>query len=491
VTTSLIATGSVAFLLSLILVPVCARLARTLGLVDRPDNHRKIHGRVVPLAGGLAVLAAVPTTLVLIALGSPDTLAVFADNARWLGTLAAAGLIICGVGVLDDTFTLRSRQKLIGQAIAVAVLIGGGPVVVHQVAMFGTVFDLGPLAVPFTALWLLGAVNALNLLDGMDGLLGTVGGVIGLALTLLAVSEGQWAAALVALALTGALCGFLCHNRPQASVFLGDSGSMLVGLLVGALCLRAAPRGEDGIALAPLAALLVLPILDTSCAILRRKLTGRSIATCDRAHLHHSLLGAGLSPWQVLMLVAGLTALAGVGAIAAVARRDDLYALAAALSVVSLLAASRLFGHAELVLVLKRLRALVHSGADAAVGHRLEVRLQGSAGWEGLWHGLAERAEELNLQSLCLDVNVPAVHEGYHARWVRRAGPPADSLLWRAEVPLCLGPRAVGRLTVVGVRDEEPMGVKLTVLTEQAETAFPGLLPAPAPKPHLEPVRVG
>jgi UDP-GlcNAc:undecaprenyl-phosphate GlcNAc-1-phosphate transferase len=493
-TVSLCAIWGAAFALALILVPVCGRLARAAGLVDWPDNHRKIHGRPVPLAGGAALLLAVPAALALLAAASPDARAALAANGRWLAALAAGALLIGALGLLDDAFVLRWRHKLIGQVVAVAVVVLGGGVEVRQVVLFGTAVDLGTLAAPFAALWLLGAVNSLNLLDGMDGLLGTLGGLIGLALAALAALSGQWGAALVALALSGALAGFLCYNRPRASVFLGDSGSMTVGLAVGALALQTAPRAGAAVDLVPAAALLVLPILDTAAAVVRRKLTGRSIACGDRAHLHHCLLGAGLSPWRVLVLVAGLTALAGMGAVAAAAVRDDLYAAAAALMVAGLLAAGRLFGHAELVLLLRHLQALLPAARPHPTmpwSRRLEVRLQGSAGWEGLWEELAERAEELNLQSLCLDVNLPSAHEGYHARWDRLGGPPAGALVWRAELPLCLGPQTVARLTVVGVRDHEPVGEKLAVLTEQAETAFPALLPKSAPKPHLEPVRVG
>jgi UDP-GlcNAc:undecaprenyl-phosphate GlcNAc-1-phosphate transferase len=489
-TTSLCTAWCAALALALLLVPLCGRLARAAGLVDWPDNHRKTHGRPVPLAGGAALLLVVPAALALAGALSPDAAAALAANARWLAALGVAGILVAALGTIDDYFVLRSRHKLLGQAVVVGALVLGGPVAVHQVDLFGTVVDLGVLALPLTALWLLVAVNSMNLLDGMDGLLGTLGALFGLTLALVAAAHGQWAVALVGLALAGGLAGFLGYNRPPAAVFLGDTGSMFVGLVVGVLALRVAPRADGAVPVVPAAALLVLPLLDTAAAVVRRTLTGRSIACGDRAHVHHCLLEAGLSPWQVLLVAAGLTAFAGAGAVAALALQQDLYAAGAALAVAGLLAGTRLFGYAELVLLVKSLHSVVAPSRPGPAGRtRLEVRLQGSAGWDGLWQDLAACAERLNLQAVCLDVNFPAVHEGYHARWDRLGPPPPGTLLWRAEVPLRLGRQTIGRLTVVGVRDEESVGEQLaplTILTERAETAFPALL-APPPS-QLEPV---
>src|SRR5262249_51540535 len=151
--------------------------------------------------------------------------------------------------------------------------------------------------------FLLGAINSLNLLDGMDGLLGSIGTVIGLALVALAALRGDWAPACVAAALTGAVLGFLRYNYPPASVFLGDAGSMLLGLVLGVRSLRGTYELSGTVPLAVPIALFTLPILDTGAAIVRRKLTGRSIYCTDRGHLHHCLLRYGMSRPRVLLVV--------------------------------------------------------------------------------------------------------------------------------------------------------------------------------------------
>src|SRR5262249_50288950 len=156
---------------------------------------------------------------------------VLAEQGGTLLGLGLAALVICVVGVADDFGRLRARQKVLGQLIAILIVMGSG-VMVRHVQLFGLSWDLGVFAVPFTVLWLLGAMNSLNLIDGMDGLLTTVGTIICSAMVLMAILGGQWATACVAIALVGALLGFLRYNFPPASIFLGDSGSMLVGLVV-------------------------------------------------------------------------------------------------------------------------------------------------------------------------------------------------------------------------------------------------------------------
>src|SRR5262249_42123223 len=152
-----------------------------------------------------------------------------------LGLLLAA-ITICAIGVGDDAGVLRLRHKLLGQLVVVGIVINFG-LLVREIRVFDWELELGLLAIPFTAFWLLGAMNSLNLIDGMDGLLSTVGAIICVSLAGMAVLCDRWTEACVAVALAAALVGFLCYNFPPASIFLGDSGSMLVGLVVGVLAI--------------------------------------------------------------------------------------------------------------------------------------------------------------------------------------------------------------------------------------------------------------
>jgi UDP-GlcNAc:undecaprenyl-phosphate GlcNAc-1-phosphate transferase len=476
--------------LALLLTPLAGRLARACSLVDRPDGRRKIHDRATPVAGGLAVLtaagAAVAGSLLLPGpfAGPPN------EQGPFLLGLLLGAVVIAAVGVLDDFGLLRGRHKLCGQILAALVVIASG-VCVHRLQVFGFVFDLGPLAVPFTLLWLLAAVNSLNLLDGMDGLLGSIGVIVSLTLAALAALTGGGVTVVVSVALAGALLGFLRYNLPPASIFLGDCGSMVVGLVLGTLAIRGGLKAPATIVLAAPTVLLTLPLFDTAAAIVRRKLTGRSIYTTDRGHLHHVLLRRGLSRPGVLLLVSAICLVTGSGVLASRAFDNDLFAVLTGAAVVGVLVVTRLFGHAEALLIKVRLVGLGSSLLSARGGrpaHQQEVRLQGTADWTRLWLRLTAEAARRNLSELRLDVNAPALHEGYHARWDRFVPETEHASEWRAEIPLALGGHDVGRVAIAGPGDADPVWLKLAAFSAVVERFTAELAPAApaAPAtPHL------
>jgi UDP-GlcNAc:undecaprenyl-phosphate GlcNAc-1-phosphate transferase len=448
--------------------------------VDEPDGRRKIHARPIPIAGGVAVLltAAVVLTVTFI-IGGPWRDAV---GDRWLTVagLAAASCVIAVVGVADDYVGLRGRHKLFWQLVAVAIVIACG-VEVRNIGLFGRTFDLGPLAIPITVFWLLGAINSLNLIDGMDGLLGCLGCIICGSLAAMAFMNQHYHVAVISAAMAGSLLGFLCFNFPPATIYLGDCGSMLIGLAVGVLAIESSLKGPATVALASPVALLVIPILDTSAAIVRRKLTGRSIYTTDRGHLHHMLLRRGLSNRGVLLLVGGLAMVASVAAFFSLYLNNEAYALLSAFGVVVLLVATRLFGHAEFLLIKERLLAVLFAmryGHEKGRVHESAVRLQGSANWKDVWQHVTNCAEELQLRAVCLDVNAPALHEGYHARWGRVPDDAETRNFWRTEIPLAVSGQIVGRLEFAGQYGGESIAEKIDQVArvvESVEFALAGL----------------
>ncbi len=453
-------------LCSLILTGLAQGIGHRIGLVDQPDGRRKIHARVVPLVGGIAVfISTVFVLVVAFVVPGPFAEPAAADARELLGLLIGSA-VICLVGVIDDYRRLRGRYKLLGQAVAVGIIMASG-IDVKILTVFGWDIELGWLAIPFTVFWLLGAINSLNLLDGMDGLLGTVGTIVCLAFAVMAAMHDHFVGACVATALAGALVGFLRYNLPPASVFLGDAGSMLVGLVIGVLAIRCCLKGPATVALAAPAALLILPILDTLAAVVRRKLTGRSIFTTDRGHLHHCLLRGGLSRPRILLLVSGLCSLTVFGALGSIAYRSESLAILSALAVVFILLVSGLFGCAEVVLLFKSLRD--YAGAvigTPQTGREIEVRLQGSAGWSEFWKRLTGSADELKLRSISLDVNSPAHHEGYHARWCRptvKFG--EEPNCWSAVILLTAWGQTIGQVAVTGHPDVVPVWQKLAALT--------------------------
>ncbi|HEX4589679.1 MAG TPA: MraY family glycosyltransferase [Gemmataceae bacterium] len=471
----------------LLLTPLVRTVALSWGLVDEPDGRRKMHARPIPIAGGVAVLLTVGVVLGGSFLWGGPWYEMVAGRWAMAVGLSTAAVVIAVVGIADDYRGMRGRTKLFWQLAAVIIVIASG-VEVGGLRLFGhTITFDRTFAILFTAAWLLGAINSLNLIDGMDGLLGTLGCIICSALAAMAFMNGHYHVAAIAAAMAGALLGFLCFNFPPATIFLGDCGSMLIGLVVGVLAIQSSLKGPATVALTAPAALLIIPILDTSGAIVRRKLTGRSVFTTDRGHLHHVLLRRGMSNRGVLLLVSGLCVIASMAALFSLYINSDLLAALSALGVVGVLVTFRLFGHAEFLLIKEQFLsfffALRHGHEQGRV-HESAVRLQGSADWKDVWKQVTSTAEELQLRAVTLDVNAPAMHEAYHARWGRVPAEGETRSFWRAEIPLAVRGQIVGRIEVAGQYDGEPVGEKIAKasrVVEMVESALAGLTRPPAP----------
>lgn len=300
-------TAAVALALSLLLTPLVRDLFLRWGIVDQPDGVRKLHGRPTPRAGGIPIAASYVLAYLLL-LASPLRGGDFLEQALPLvwAMLPAAALVFL-VGLVDDVRGLKPATKLAGQLAAAGLACWGGVKVSHVAG-----YALGDwLALPLTVLWLVACANAFNLIDGVDGLAAGVGLVATLTTFLAALLSQSLPLALATLPLAGALAGFLRYNFNPASVFLGDSGSLLVGFLLGCYGVIWSQKSATMLGMtAPLAALAV-PLADTGIAVVRRYLRGRPIFDADRGHVHHRLLDLGFGPRRAVLV---LYAACGVGA---------------------------------------------------------------------------------------------------------------------------------------------------------------------------------
>ena len=257
-----------------------------------------------------------------------------------------AGGFVCFFGCIDDIFRLTPGSKLALQICAVLPIVLVG-YCIDSVVAFGYRIELGCFGIPLTVLWLIGCINALNLIDGMDGLASIVGLSTAAMMGLIAASEGHAHVSIIALVLAGALAGFLVHNRPPASIFLGDSGSMVIGLTVGVLGMQGAMKTSATLSITAPAVVMTLPMFDIVAAVVRRELTGRRFDSPDREHIHHRLLDRGLSPWQVLCILGALCLTTGAAATAATIFRKDALAWITALILIVVMIRMKLFGHRE------------------------------------------------------------------------------------------------------------------------------------------------
>ena len=334
---------------ALLLTAAVRATARAWGVLDRPDGQRKLHKRSVPLWGGVAVyLAMVFGLFAACRLCDVER----SGMVRLSCVLTCLAGLVCLVGAIDDCWRLRSRTKLVLQIASVAplALFGGW---VDRITVFGVPLELGWFGLPLTLFWLVGCINAINLLDGMDGLASIVGCSTAAMMGLIAASEGHPQVTVAATVLAGALAGFLCYNLPPASIFLGDSGSMVIGLTVGLLGIEGAMKTSATLSITTPAVIMALPMFDVLLAVVRRRLTGRRFDAADREHIHHRLLDRGLSTWQVLCIAAVFCLLTGAAATAASLLRSDMLAWVITITLVVAVIRLRLFGHHELSLVKK------------------------------------------------------------------------------------------------------------------------------------------
>ena len=289
----------VAFLFSLIATPLARQIAMRVGMVDHPDAHRKLHREPVALCGGLAVLFSLFATVFVFLIGTQEYWGIFKERVFPAISLGLGSIAIVLLGMLDDRFALRGRQKLAGQVLICMSIIAFG-FTIPSLGIFGLSFDLGLLAIPVTLGWLLLSINSVNLIDGADGLCSSVGWIAFSAISAIGWFTGHHMESMLAAAMAGSLLGFLVFNLPPAKVFLGDSGSMLVGLIMGVLAMRSWLKETESISIAIPVVLMSVPLFDSSMAIIRRKLTGRSVFTVDRGHLHHNLMRFGIkNRWLV------------------------------------------------------------------------------------------------------------------------------------------------------------------------------------------------
>ena len=300
--------AAVAFGLAWLLVPVVRALAVRFNVVDAPEA-RRVHVAVTPRLGGIAVMLATIIATVGCLLANLSALTEILPHIA----LACALLL---VGAVDDIRGLRAATKLGGTVLAAGMAAALGLRIDVIALPWGSVIHTGVLAVPITVCWIVAVCHAINLIDGLDGLAGSVTFVAAVAAAFTRIETLHSTSALLALALAGAILGFLRWNWTPAKIFLGDAGSLGIGGLVAVLAL--VPSDAEGrvVRAIDVTSLLLIayPIADTTLAVLRRWLRGVPISVADRGHIHHRLLDAGLAqPRPTLWLAAWSAAAAGVG----------------------------------------------------------------------------------------------------------------------------------------------------------------------------------
>jgi len=327
---SLLACGILALFLALLVTPVVRRLALVIDIVDHPD-HRRVHSGVVPTLGGVAVVISFTGALLIHNLLADGIvyrlLSIYGWHVRYF---VIGGLIVLVAGILDDAFTLPPWAKLLLQIVAALVaVIGGYGVEAITNPVTGGEIGLGTLGGLFTAAWIVAVTNAFNLIDGLDGLAAGVAFIAAVSIIMIAQVEVRPDAALLASAFAGALLGFLRYNFHPASIFLGDSGSQLLGYTLSLLSIQGLQKGATTVVIIVPILALGLPLLDTAVAILRRLIvTGvATVFRADREHIHHRLVAMGMTQRRAVLVLYAVCALFGSVAFLSVVSRGPIKGL--------------------------------------------------------------------------------------------------------------------------------------------------------------------
>jgi len=292
-----------AALLALALTPGARALARRLEVIDAPGG-RKIHTVSVPRVGGVVLVVAMMATLAAAAVTGH---AGAAEVRSWIPVLLG-GLLVFGVGLWDDVRPVAAWVKLAVQLAGAAVTVALG-VRIEHVTVLGTTVGLGALALPLTILWIVGLTNAFNVMDGLDGLATGLAIIAAATCAVVSLARDDVQGGMLLVVLLGALCGFLPHNFNPATIFLGDSGSLVVGYVLAVTAITSFQKSATALVVMGPLLLFALPISETLHSVVRR-LRGhglRQVFLADQQHVHHRLLGLGLSHRKAVLLLYGVS----------------------------------------------------------------------------------------------------------------------------------------------------------------------------------------
>lgn len=299
-----------AFILSIVLTPITGKLAFKWGATDKP-NERKVHAKIMPRMGGLAIFLSFLLTFLL-------TFIVFGDKLSTqmsiLSFLIGAVIIII-IGIFDDIYELRASIKFLGQIVAALIMVIWGGIEVEFINLpFDGEIHFGFMSIPITVLWIVGITNAINLIDGLDGLAGGVSTIALLTIAVMAIIKGDMFVATIALIVSGSTLGFLKYNFHPAKIFMGDTGSMFLGYIIAVISLLGF-KNVTMISLIVPIIILGVPISDTFFAIIRRLVNKQPISAPDKSHLHHCFLNLGFTHRQTVILIYAIAASFGLAAI--------------------------------------------------------------------------------------------------------------------------------------------------------------------------------
>ena len=285
------------FIFVVSIIPFVKKIAVHIGAIDIPDK-RKVHKKPMPRLGGLGIYA-----------GFLLGYMIFGEHTAMMNSILIGSFVLLITGIIDDIKPLKAKHKLIGQIIAALIVVFYGGILLKDINFFGFNISFTWSSYPITILFILGCINCMNLIDGLDGLAGGISSIFFLTIGIIAYLQGRTGLTVViTFIMLGSTLGFLVHNFNPAKIFMGDSGSMFLGFIISVITLLGFKSIITSSIIIPLC-ILIVPILDTICAIIRRKLKGESISVPDKSHFHHQLLKRNFGVKGTVLFIYLITAL--------------------------------------------------------------------------------------------------------------------------------------------------------------------------------------
>jgi UDP-GlcNAc:undecaprenyl-phosphate GlcNAc-1-phosphate transferase len=423
----IIILGAVSLLFSFILTPIVRDRLGSVGFLDHPDGLRKKHAGPVPRVGGIGIAisyVAALTIAFLLPIRSGNILHPAMPEIWKLGAVASLVLL---TGILDDLRGLTAWQKLLGIGSAgVLAYFAGIRVDLHQFPALAAYPWIGFVV---TVIWLVGCTNAFNLIDGMDGLAAGVGLFASATMLVAALVQGNVGLALATIPLVGCLLGFLRYNFNPASVFLGDSGSLLIGFLLACFGALWSQKSVTLVALmAPVLAVSV-PLLDVAVSIARRFLRHQPIFQGDRGHIHHKLLERGFTPTGAVLVMYGLCFFAAASSLLVGAFHNQFSGLIVVLFCIPAGVGIQYLGYAEFA---KAGRLFLKGGFRRIIDaetrlHHFEESLAKATDLDGCWATITQGSREFGFQGVRMNMAGTVLEDwtGWNAR-----------PLWQLRIPL-------------------------------------------------------
>lgn len=285
------------FLFVSLIIPFIKKIAEHVGAMDVP-NKRKVHKKKMPRLGGLGIYA-----------GFLLGYMIFGEATAKMNAILIGSFVLLITGIIDDIKPMKASHKFIGQTIAALIAVFYGDIVMQDISILGHYFNFGVFAYPITLLFMLGCINCMNLIDGLDGLAGGISSIFFTSIGIIAFAQGRVGLSVIlTFTMLGATLGFLVHNFHPAKIFMGDSGSMFLGYIISIITMLGFKTLMASSIIIPLF-ILVVPIFDTMCAIIRRKIKGISIGEPDKSHFHHQFLKRNNSVTLTVLIIYIITAL--------------------------------------------------------------------------------------------------------------------------------------------------------------------------------------